>query len=51
MSGLKALGNAGIFTSSISETLNTCILKDSLQMDVRLAAVEAHRYVLTLFSF
>ncbi|XP_075219817.1 apolipoprotein lipid transfer particle isoform X2 [Lycorma delicatula] len=41
--GLKALGNAGIFTNSISEILNTCILKDSLPMDVRVAAVEAYR--------
>lgn len=41
--GLKSLGNAGIFTDSISELLNSCIMKDSLPTEIRVAAVESHR--------
>jgi hypothetical protein len=43
VSALKALGNVGIDTPRLNQTLQICIENDELPMEPRLAAIEAHR--------
>jgi hypothetical protein len=41
---IKALGNIGVAQSVKNPTLQLCIEDEQLPMEVRIAAVEAHRY-------
>lgn len=41
---LKSLGNAGVLTSTIRYTLSSCISNYLYPAEVRIAAIEAHRY-------
>jgi hypothetical protein len=48
---IKALGNIGVAKSVKNPTLQLCIEDEQLPMEVRIAAVEAHRYMTFLFIF
>jgi hypothetical protein len=48
---IKALGNIGVAQSVKNPTLELCIEDEQLPMEVRIAAVEAHRYRTLLVHF
>ena len=43
LSGLKALGNLGFFSSKVQDSVSECIRSTVLPIPVRLAAIEAFR--------
>ncbi|CAB3385673.1 Hypothetical predicted protein [Cloeon dipterum] len=43
VSALKALGNIGISTPTLNQTLQLCTENELLQVETRIAAIEAHR--------
>ena len=42
-SALKAIGNLGIMSQDVLQTINACIKEDKLPISVRVAAIEATR--------